>query len=51
MATIKGIKIDINMNLKYHFGTFDLSNNSAMSEITKSIVKMGTIIAVSSVAK
>ena len=51
MATTIGIKIDININLKYHFGTFDRSNNSAISETTKILVKIGTIIAVISVAK
>lgn len=51
MATTTGIKMDININLKYHFGTFDRSNSSAIKEITKRLVNIGTIIMVSNVAK
>ena len=39
------------MNLKYHIGTFERSKSSAIKDMIRSMVKIGTIMAVINVAK
>ena len=51
MPTSNGIKMEIIIKVKYDFGTFERSKISATIDITKSIIKIGTIIAVSNIAR